>query len=82
MKLKTKIKYLYYNNDKLLSLILKNNLNIEQPKMIPKKVFKTVEESYYLNDNVYKLSIKDDFLYNSLLENKMFKKIYFYNLHT
>ena len=74
MKLKTKIKYLYYNNDKLLSLILKNNLNIEQPKMIPKKVFKTVEESYYLNDNVYKLSIKDDFLYNSLLENKMFKK--------
>lgn len=74
MKLKTKIKYLYYNNDKLLSLILKNNLNIEQPKMIPKKVFKIVEESYYLNDNVYKLSIKDDFLYNSLLENKMFKK--------
>lgn len=74
MKLKTKIKYLYYNNDKLLSIILKNNLNIEQPKIIPKKIFKTKEESYYLENNVYKLSIKDDFLYKSLLGNKIFKK--------
>ena len=72
MKLKTKIKYLYYNNDKLLSIILKNNLNIEQPKIIPKKIFKTKEESYYLENNVYKLSIKKDHLYKWLLENKIF----------
>ena len=73
MKLKGKIKYLNYNNDKLVTMLLKQNSdNTSQAKINYSKRIKMDDYDNYLQKKVYKLSIKKDHLYKWLLENKIF----------
>ena len=72
MKLKKKIKYLKYNNDKLITLLLDNNSsNSSQPGINYSKRLKMDNYDNYLQKKVYKLSIQKDYLYKWLLENKL-----------
>ena len=72
MKLKKKIKYLKYNNDKLITLLLDNSSsNSSQPGINYSKRLKMDNYDNYLQKKVYKLSIQKDYLYKWLLENKL-----------
>ena len=73
MKLKKKIKYLNYNNDKLITLILHGETSISsQLKINYSAKVKMNDYNNYLQEKVYKLSIKKDYLYEWLLGNKLF----------
>lgn len=73
MKLKRKIKYLNYSNDKLVTMILNHNFdNPNQSKINYSKKIKIDDYDNHLQKKVYKLSIKKDHLYNWLIENKIF----------
>ena len=73
MKLKRKIKYLNYSNDKLVTMLLeKDSDNFSQTKINYSKRVKIDDYDNYLQKKVYKLSIKKDHLYKWLLENKIF----------
>ena len=73
MKLKRKIKYLNYNNDKLVTMLLdQNSDNSSQSKINYSKRMKMDDYDNYLQKKVYELTIKKDHLYEWLLENKIF----------
>ena len=68
-----KIKYLNYNNDKLITLILHGETSISsQLKINYSAKVKMNDYNNYLQEKVYKLSIKKDYLYEWLLGNKLF----------
>ena len=72
MKLKKKIKYLNYNNDKLITLLLDNgSTNSSQPRINYSKTVKMDDYDNYLQKKVYKLSIQKEYLYKWLLESKL-----------
>ena len=73
MKLKKKIKYLNYNNDKLITLLLHGETSSSsQPKINYSVKMKMNDYNNYLQEKVYKLSIKKDYLYEWLIDNKLF----------
>ena len=73
MKLKKKIKYLNYSNDKLITLLLGNGFtNASQSGINYSKKINMDDYDNYLQKKVYKLSIQKDYLYEWLLESKLF----------
>ena len=73
MKLKKKIKYLNYSNDKLITLLLDNGFtNASQSGINYSKKINMDDYDNYLQKKVYKLSIQKDYLYEWLLESKLF----------
>ena len=73
MKLKKKIKYLNYSNDKLITLLLDNGFtNASQSGINYSKKVNMDDYDNYLQKKVYKLSIQKDYLYEWLLESKLF----------
>ena len=73
MKLKKKIKYLNYNNDRLITLLLNGETPISsQSKTNYSNKLKMSDYNNYLQKKVYKLSIKKDYLYKWLLSSKLF----------
>ena len=73
MKLKKKIKYLNYSNDKLITLLLDNGFtNASQSGINYSKKVNMDDYDNYLQKKVYKLSIKKNYLYKWLLESKLF----------
>ncbi|WP_369712473.1 hypothetical protein AB8B23_09050 [Leptotrichia sp. HSP-342] len=72
MKLKNKIKYLKYNNDKLITLLLDSGFtNASQSGINYSKKVKMDDYDNYLQKKVYKLSIQKDYLYEWLIESKL-----------
>ncbi|ERK52397.1 hypothetical protein [Leptotrichia sp. oral taxon 879] len=72
MKLKNKIKYLKYNNDKLITLLLDSGFtNASQSGINYSKKVKMNDYDNYLQKKVYKLSIQKDYLYEWLIESKL-----------
>lgn len=75
MKLKGKIKYLNYSNDKLVTMLLKQNSdNASQAKINYSKKIKMDDYDNYLQKKVYKLSIKKIICINGFLKTKFFLK--------
>lgn len=73
MKLKNKIKYLNYSNDKLITLLLHGETTISsQSKTSYLNKLKMDDYNNYLQERVYKLSIEEDYLYNWLINGKLF----------
>ncbi len=73
MKLKKKIKYLNYNNDKLITLLLNGETPISSyPRTNYSNKVKIDDYNNYLQERVYKLSIEQDYLYNWLINGKLF----------
>ena len=73
MKLKKKIKYLNYNNDKLITLLLHGETSSSsQPKINYSVKMKMNDYNNYLQEKVYKLSIKKTIYTNGSLTIKLF----------
>lgn len=74
MKLKKKIKYLNYNNDGLVTLLLDNETLVTSQFKISYSVDNMKLNNYNntLQEKVYKLSIENEHLYNWLIDSRLF----------
>jgi len=74
MKLKKKIKYLNYNNDKLVTLLLNNEIPVssQSKSSYSNSSIELGDYNNQLQSKVYKLSIKKDYLYDWLINSRAF----------
>ena len=74
MKLKKKIKYLNYNNDKLVTLLLNNEIPVssQSKSSYSNGSIELGDYNNQLQSKVYQLSIKKDYLYNWLINSRLF----------